>query len=144
MLCFVTVLADVAAVADADAPLRDVLAAALEANERLARLADELRAENARLREALAQRDAELEQAMAALAVLQRMVFGRSSERSQPDAADRAGAGDGDGGPGGGRAGLPGNVESRLLVCMVGTDREPSPKWPPCGARTRGFKILGE
>jgi hypothetical protein len=37
--------------ADADAPLRDVLAAALEANERLARLAEELRAENARLRE---------------------------------------------------------------------------------------------
>ena len=104
LLCFVTVLAGVAAEADADAPLRDVLAAALEANERLARLADELRAENARLRETLAQRDAELEQAMAALAVLQRMVFGRSSERSQPDATDRASAGDGDGGPGGGRA----------------------------------------
>lgn len=47
LLCFVTVLAEAAA----DAPLRDVLAAALEANERLARLAGELRAENARLRE---------------------------------------------------------------------------------------------
>ena len=40
----------VVAEADADASLRDVLAAALEANERLARLAAELRAENARLR----------------------------------------------------------------------------------------------
>ena len=60
MLCFVTVLAGVVAEADADAPLRDVLAAALEANERLARVAEELRAENARLREELARRDAEL------------------------------------------------------------------------------------
>jgi hypothetical protein len=38
LLCFVTVLAGVTAEADAGAPLRDVLAAALEANERLARL----------------------------------------------------------------------------------------------------------
>ncbi len=40
--------------ADADASLRDALAAALEANERLVRLAHELRAENARLWEELA------------------------------------------------------------------------------------------
>jgi transposase len=93
----------VLAEAGADAALGEMLAQALEANERMARVLEELREENARLREALAQRDAELEQATAALAVLQRMVFGRSSERSQPDAADRGG-GDGDGGPGGGRA----------------------------------------
>ena len=74
--------------AGAEAPLREVLAAALEANERMARALEELRGENARLREALAGRDAELEQAQAALAVLQRMVFGRSSERSRPEAAD--------------------------------------------------------
>ena len=96
LLCFVTVLAGVIAEADADAPLRDVLAAALDANERLARLAGELRAENARLRaenerlrERDAQREAELERVNAALAVLQRMVFGRSSERARPDAAGR-------------------------------------------------------
>jgi hypothetical protein len=67
----------VAVEADADAPLRDVLAAALEANEQLARLADELRAENARLGEELAGRDAELERVNAELAVLQRLVSRR-------------------------------------------------------------------
>jgi len=86
LLCFVTVVAGAIAEADAAAPLRDVLAAALEANERLARLAEELRAENARLREELAWRDAELERVNAELAVLQRLVFGRSSERGRPDA----------------------------------------------------------
>ena len=71
--------------ADADAPLRDVLAAALGANERLAGLAEELRAENARLREEnarLRERDARrevgLERVPAGLAVLQRLVSGRS------------------------------------------------------------------
>ena len=101
LLCFVTVLAGVIAEADADAPLREVLAAALEAHERLARLADELRADNAQLREELARRDAELERVTAELAVLQRLVFGRSSERARPDApggtgttaGDRAGGG---------------------------------------------------
>ena len=68
--------ASVVAEADADA-LRDVLAAALEANERLSRLAEELTAENARLREENAglrerdaQREAELERLRADLAVL--------------------------------------------------------------------------
>ena len=70
---------------DAEAPLRDVLAAALEANERLARLAEELRAENARLRAENAEQSAELERVRADLAVLQRMVFGRSSERARPE-----------------------------------------------------------
>jgi hypothetical protein len=46
----------VVAEVDADASLRGVLAAALEANERLTWLAEELRAENARLREELAPR----------------------------------------------------------------------------------------
>ena len=102
LLCFVTVLAEAAA----DAPLRDVLAAALEANEQLARLADELRAENARLREELARRDAELERVNAELAVLQRLVFGRSSERARPDAPGGAGTAAGDG-AGGGKDGRP-------------------------------------
>jgi len=96
--------------ADADASLRDALAAALEANERLERLAEELRAENARLREELARRDAELERVNAGLAVLQRLVFGRSSERAGPDAEarDEDGGGDaGRGGAGGDKSGRP-------------------------------------
>jgi hypothetical protein len=96
--------------AGADASLRDVLAAALAANEQLARLADELRAENARLREDLACRDAELERVNAELAVLQRLVFGRSSERARPDAPGRDKDGDGDvdqDGAGGGQGGRP-------------------------------------
>ena len=88
--------ASAAAEPDADAPLPDVLAAALEANEQLARLADELRAENARLREDLARRDAQLERMNAELAALQRLVFGRSSERARPDAPGRDKDGDGD------------------------------------------------
>ncbi len=110
LLCFVTVLAGAIAGADADAPPRDVLAAALEANERLARLADELRAENARLREELARRDARIEQLSAELAVLQRLVFGRSSERARPAAAGRDDDGGGNGDrdrAGGGRGGRP-------------------------------------
>jgi transposase len=89
---------------DAEAPLRDVLAAALEANERLARLAQELQAENARLRAENAAQAAELERVRADLAVLQRMVFGRSSERARPEQP----AGDGgDAGPGGSGKGRP-------------------------------------
>ncbi|HXZ74201.1 MAG TPA: IS66 family transposase [Streptosporangiaceae bacterium] len=102
-----TVGAGVVAEADAGASLRDVLAAALEANERLARVGEELtaenarlREENARLREGDAQREAELERLRADLAVLQRLVFGRSSERSRPEPS-----GSGDEGGGGDRAG---------------------------------------
>src|SRR5450755_4453811 len=90
---------------DADvASLRAALAAALEANACWERTA-------AGLREALAGRDAEiarqsaeLERVSAALAVLQRMVFGDSSERSRPEPAapqDEGGGGSGSGGPGG-------------------------------------------
>jgi len=70
---------------DAEASLRDVLAAALEANRELTQLAGELREENARLRAENAGQAAELEKLRADLAVLQRMLFGRSSERSRPE-----------------------------------------------------------
>ena len=81
----------------------DGLAAALEENARL-------RAENAELRVTLAQvlardaeRDAELEKLRADLAVLQRMLFGRSSERSRPEPPGRGDAA-GDSRQGGDRA----------------------------------------
>jgi transposase len=79
-----------------------VLAAALEANREMARLVAELREENARLRDEGARlraenagQAAELERLRADLAVLQRMLFGRSSERSRPG---RGADGDGVGG----------------------------------------------
>ena len=92
----------------------DVLAAVLEENRRL-------RAENAELRVSLAEvlardaeRDAELERLRADLAVLQRLVFGRSSEKSRPEpppgdggAADES-ARDGKRGSGAGRKRGPG------------------------------------
>jgi transposase len=100
----VTVLAGVVAEADAEAWLRDALARALEANQRWEKLAGQLREENAQLRERDAQREAELERVSAELAVLQRLVFGRSSERARSDTAGQgvdgggnSGAGDGDG-----------------------------------------------
>jgi hypothetical protein len=67
----------------ADAPPDDALEQALEANRQLARLAEELRAENARLREEAARRDAELEQVKAALLT-------RSPSRSPPDGSHTA------------------------------------------------------
>ena len=85
----------------AEASLRDVLAAALEANRELARLAGELRAESARLRAENAGQVAEMERLRADLAVLQRLVFGRSSERSRPEPPGRDAAS----GPGGQGAG---------------------------------------
>jgi transposase len=92
-----------------------MLAAALEANRQLSELAERQRAEiaelrelNARLVERDAEREAELEEARAALAVLQRMLFGRSSEkRPGPPAAGDGGDRAGDGG----RAGDRGNVK---------------------------------
>jgi len=78
-----------------------VLAAALEANRELTRLAGELREENARLRAKNAGQAAELEKLRADLAVLQRMVFGRSSERSRPEPPG-SDATPGPGGQGGG------------------------------------------
>jgi transposase len=70
---------------DVEASLRDVLAAALEANRELTRLAGELREENARLRAENAGQAAELERLRTDLTVLQRMVFGQSSERARPE-----------------------------------------------------------
>jgi transposase len=109
LLCSVTALAGVAAEADADAWLREVLARALEANERWERTAAglgaenaRLREENARLRERDAQREAELERVSADLAVLQRLVFGRSSERGRPEAAAGGDENQGRGRAGGG------------------------------------------
>jgi transposase len=99
----------------AEAPLRDALAAALDENARLrsenARLRErdaEREAEIWQLRERDADRDAEMRKLQADLAVLQKMVFGRSSERSRPerpgsDGAGRRGRGSGTGkkrGPG--------------------------------------------
>lgn len=77
--------------------MRDALAAALAANQEMTRLAAELREENARLRAENAAQAAELEELRAGLAVLQRMVFGRSSEKS-PAGADGGDAGGGDAG----------------------------------------------
>jgi hypothetical protein len=88
---------------DAEASLRDVLAAVLDANRELARLAAELREENERLRAENAVQAAELGTLRADLAVLQRMVFGRSSERSRPEPP--GGAGDAAGGRGAGTGG---------------------------------------
>jgi len=108
LLCGVAVAAGVVLdLADAEASPEDVLAAALEANQDLARLAGKLREENARLREENAEQAAELDRLRADLAVLQRMVFGRSSERARPGPAvreDEAG-GDGERGRAGGKGG---------------------------------------
>jgi transposase len=73
-----------------------VLAAALEANRQLAETAAGFREENARLRARDAERDAEMEGLRADLAVLQRMLFGRSSEKSRPGPPAGDGGGDGD------------------------------------------------
>jgi len=84
-----------------------MLAEALEANRQLSELADGLIEDNALLREQVArlaerdaERDAELEKLRADFAVLQRMLFGRSSEKSRP--GPPAG-GDGNAAGGGGR-----------------------------------------
>jgi len=94
----VTVLAGAAVGADADAGLRAALARVVQANERWERLAGQLREENAalrveneRLRERDVQRQAELERVSAELALLQRLVFGRSSERARPQPAGEDG-----------------------------------------------------
>jgi transposase len=99
-LVVVTVLAGVVDEAGVDAELRAVLSRALEANERLERLVEQLREENAalraenqRLRERDGQRQAEFERVSADLAVLQRLLFGRSSERARADAEGGDGAG---------------------------------------------------
>jgi hypothetical protein len=86
-----------------------LLAAVLEENRQLrednARLREgeaRLREESRELREQQAQQAAELERLRADLAVLQRLLFGRSSERSRPEAPGGEAA---DGAGGGGLAG---------------------------------------
>ena len=71
-------------VAGGEASPAEVLAAAIEANRELSRLADELREENARLRAENAGLRERTDALAAELAILKRMVFGRSSERSRP------------------------------------------------------------
>jgi hypothetical protein len=100
LLSCVAVAGGVAAEADADAAsLREMLAAALEANERLSALAEELREDNERLR--------------ADLAVLQRMLFGRSSERARPEPPPAGGGGDAGQGGAQARAGRGGRGRGR-------------------------------
>ena len=88
------VAAGVLVEADAVARLEGALAQALEANERLTALVERQREEIAQLREELAVRDRELERVNAELAVLKRMLFGRSSERARPSTADGGDGGD--------------------------------------------------
>ena len=92
----------VAAGSDAEvASLRAALAAALEANECWERTAAELREALAGRDAEIARQSAELERVSAALAVLQRMVFGDSSERSRPEPPAPGGEGGGEPAPGG-------------------------------------------
>jgi transposase len=100
----------------AEAWLRDALAAALEANRQFAEAAEGLRRdyarvceENARLREENAAQAAELGELRATVAVLQRMVFGRSSEKDRPEPP---GGGDDPAGDGG--SGKPGSGEKSV------------------------------
>ena len=108
MLCGVSVVAGLALVAEdaqaSEASLRAALAAALEENRELRQVAAELWEDNTGLRERLVLQAVELERLRADLAVLQRMLFGRSSERSRPEPSD-ADADAGDGEAGGGRQG---------------------------------------
>lgn len=93
---------------DADAGLRGVLARVVEANERWERLAGQLRAENVELRAENERLRADVERLSAELAVLQRLVFGRSCERVRPQPT----AGDDDDGDGqGGHGGEPGEPQ---------------------------------
>jgi transposase len=144
----------------ADASAAEVLA---EENQRLREAVELLRAENAALREQVAARDAALERAAgelagavekiqelsAQLAVLQRMVFGRSSERQRPGkgAADGSGgsAGNGPGQAGRGkqhgRAGNRRRDYSGLPRVEVIWDFEDGP--PCCDRCGTGFTSLG-
>ena len=92
----------VAAGSDADvASLRAALASALEANECWERTAAELREALAGRDAEIARQSAELERVSAALAVLQRMVFGDSSERSRAEPPAPQDEGGGEPAPGG-------------------------------------------
>ena len=79
----------------------EMLAEALEANRQLSELAGVLAEENALLRAQAAEQAAEFERLRADLAVLQRMLFGRSSEKARPEPP--SGGGPAGGGAGGGK-----------------------------------------
>ena len=116
MLWSVTAAAGVLAGADGTgapsaggASAEELLARALEVIEQQSARIDDLARQNAELRELLARQAGQLAEANATVAVLQRMVFGRSSEKSGPapdggggDVGDDDGAGD-DGKPGSGK-----------------------------------------
>jgi hypothetical protein len=117
--------AGVVAEADAEVSLPDVLTVALEANERMAqelRAAQRLKEENARLRERDAQRETELERVSAELAVLQWLVFGRSSAQAAAGRRTRAGSAavrpEGSADPGCGRGG---GITRICPGCWTGT-----------------------
>jgi len=86
-----------------------MLAEALEANRQLSELVAMLTENYAMLRDLVAERDAEVESLRAGLAVLQRMVFGKSSEKARPEPA---GSGDGDPPAAGGE---PGNGKKKSV-----------------------------
>jgi transposase len=94
----VPVSVGVARVAE-DAQASDAaLRAALEENRQLRADNARLGADNARLRDQQAQQAVELERLRADLAVLQRLLFGRSSERARPEPAGGDDGGDGQAG----------------------------------------------
>ncbi len=113
MLWSVTAVAGVLAGADgAGTPSADgesaeeLLARALEVIDWQSARIGELTRQNTELRELVARQADQLAEANATIAVLQRIVFGRSSEKSgpAPDGGGGDDAGDGDGGkPGSGK-----------------------------------------
>jgi transposase len=112
LLWFVTAVAGVLADADGagtpsagGASAEELLARALEVIDQQSARIDDLTRQNTELRELVARQADQLAEANATIAVLQRIVFGRSSEKSGPAPdgdGDDAGAGDG-GNPGSGK-----------------------------------------
>jgi transposase len=105
--CVAAAAGVVPGVEGAEAPsAEEMLAQALEANRQLSELVATLNENCAMLRDLVADRDAEVESLRASLAVLQRLVFGKSSEKSRPEPAGSGGNGAGDpasGKPGNGK-----------------------------------------
>src|SRR5258708_37126099 len=92
----------------------------------MARLAAVVREETARLRAENAEQAAELERVRDDLAVLQRMVFGRSSERARPEPS----ADGGDAGPG---RDLRGGGAGGKTAVRAGRGGRRVFSQPPCG-----------
>jgi transposase len=95
---------DAGALSAGGASAEELLARALEVIDRQSARIDELTRQNTELRELVARQADQLAEANATIAVLQRIVFGRSSEKSGPapdggsDGGDDDDAGAGDGG----------------------------------------------